>query len=75
MTADDGGRVFFAEDDVILKYIEDEFDCYHYSIYRVVFIFGSLLIWAYTVLQDARSLLMQISSPLDFRVYFLQKCA
>ena len=33
------------------------------------------LIWAYTVLQDARSLLMQISSPLDFRIYFLQKCA
>ena len=33
------------------------------------------LIWAYTVLQDAISLLMQISSPLDFRIYFLQKCA
>ena len=42
------------------------------TIYRGVFIFGSLLIWACTVLQDGRSPLMQFSC---IQIYFLQKCA
>ena len=39
-------------------------------LYRVVFIFGSLLIWAYTVLQDARSPLMLNAILLTSDIFF-----
>ena len=49
-----------------------------YIIY--IYIQGGFYIWfppymGIHSIANARSLLMQISSSLDFRIYFLQKCA